>query len=159
MGVNLGGCNIRMAEHDLYGTEIRSVWKQVSGKRVAEAMWWNFFFYSCSTGGFFDDLPEPQPCHSFATVGDKKGITPFAFEDCRPGRFKVGLEALFCRNSKGNKSFFFSLADDPDKTGREVAAVHSQCDEFWNSQARGVKELQHGIVALHQRRGNRRGSQ
>ena len=38
MGVNLGRGNIHMAQHDLDGSQIRSAFKQVAGKGMAQRM-------------------------------------------------------------------------------------------------------------------------
>ena len=36
MGVNLGGCNVSMAEHELHGAQVSPMGQEMGGKRVAK---------------------------------------------------------------------------------------------------------------------------
>ena len=48
MGVNVGRGNIRMAQHFLNGTQIRTVLQQVNSKGMAQRMGRDFLFPSSS---------------------------------------------------------------------------------------------------------------
>ena len=69
MGVNLGGGNIDMAQHQLNGPQIRAALQEVTGKGVAQAVGRNFLFNADLQGVFAKKLPKPLACHGAACPG------------------------------------------------------------------------------------------
>lgn len=58
MGVNLGGGDVGVTEHDLYGTKVGSMGKEMGGKGVAKAVGREVLTDSSSCCCLIYDLPE-----------------------------------------------------------------------------------------------------
>lgn len=70
-----------MAEHHLYRAQICAVGQEVRGERMAQAVGGYVLANTCGPCGFFDNLPESESGHAFATVTDKQRIATSSFHD------------------------------------------------------------------------------
>ena len=61
MGIELGGGNIGMAEHELHRPKISAVLEQVRCKRMAQHMGTNLFVNGGLSGNFPEYLPVTNP--------------------------------------------------------------------------------------------------
>lgn len=58
MGVDLCGCDVRMAKHHLHRSKVCSMGEEVGGKGVSEHMRGDILFYSTLCGDCPEYLPE-----------------------------------------------------------------------------------------------------
>lgn len=84
-------------------------------------MWGDRLVDACCQCCFFDNLPESEPGHTGATVGDEEVVAAFIFEDTGPCCFYIGLYFLLCLLAKGNESLFVALAYNANKSSVHVA--------------------------------------
>ena len=66
MGINLSRRDICVAEHNLHGPQVSTMFKQVACKGMPQGVWRNFFFDPCELGDTLDDLPEGLPAHGLS---------------------------------------------------------------------------------------------
>ena len=102
---------------------------------------------------FPDYLPESVAGHGFAPIGDKKMRAGPVFEQNRAAAFQVVLNLLSSRRIKGDHPFLISFTQNTNMTAADTAAVHWQVDQFRNSDAGTIEQVQHSVVAQDERRG------
>jgi hypothetical protein len=78
MGVYLGGGDVRMAEHHLYGAKVGAVAEEMGGEGVADHVGGDILGDPGSKCVFANDLPEPQAGHAGAAPGHEEEVAPFA---------------------------------------------------------------------------------
>ena len=76
VGINLGGRDVRMAQHLLNGAQIRPVLQQVGGEGVAQGVGRDVLFNLRLLLIVLDDLPEPLAAHALAAHVHKQGRLP-----------------------------------------------------------------------------------
>ncbi len=150
MGVNLGGGDVGMAQHHLHGAEVRAMFQQVGGKGVAEHVGADFLGDSVQACNLLDDLPETQTGHGFAMAGDKEEIAPLFFQNPGTRLLGVDLEVFAGRFAKGDEPFLGAFAENPDIAAHEIDPGQGQIDQLRDPHARGVKQVEHGIVTQGQ---------
>ncbi len=139
-----------MAQHHLHRSEISTTCQQVGGKGVAEYMRTDRLVDTGTKGDLTDYLPETVSGHGDAPVGDEEHRGGLAFEDQRACPFDILLDANPGGSGKGDDPLLVALAEDANVTTAQAAAVHRQVDQLGNAQPRGIKQVQHGIVAQHE---------
>ena len=78
MGVNLGRGNVCVAEHDLHGPQVRTMFEQVACKGMPQGVRRDLLSDSGQSGAPLDDLPEGLPAHGFCPRSQKEmRRTPF----------------------------------------------------------------------------------
>lgn len=107
-------------------------------------------------GDFLDNLPETVPGHAGAAIGNKQQGTGFAFQNQRPAPFNILLDEGSGGGGKRNDPFFVAFAEDTEVAAAQIAAVHRQVDQLGDAQARGIEQVEHGIVSERQGRGDLR---
>ena len=71
VGVDLGGGDIRMPQHLLNGTEIRSVFQQMDGEGVAQGVGGDILLDAGGLLVVLDDLPEALAAHALSVHVDE----------------------------------------------------------------------------------------
>ena len=84
MGIDLCGGDIRMSEHELDGSKIRSVFKKMAGKGMPECMRGYLLADTRLEGIFLDDLKKPLTAHPISEPVGKKKIAPARFQYSGP---------------------------------------------------------------------------
>ena len=64
MGIDLGGDDVRMAQHFLDRAKVGPAFKKVSGEGMPERMGGNFLFDPCFFSIFFNDFPDAHARYS-----------------------------------------------------------------------------------------------
>ena len=78
VGIDLGSGNIRMAQHELDGPQIGTMFEEVGGKGMAQGMGADLLVDPGRGDGLLDDLPEAEPGHRLGAASDEeKFAAPF----------------------------------------------------------------------------------
>ena len=160
VGVDLGGGDVRMAKHELDGSQVGTMGQEVGGKGVTQDVRGYGFADAGRSCRLLDDLPETESGHGPASVTDKKGIAASALEDQRSCCPEVLLDDILGRYAKGDEPLLVALADHPDKTGGKIACGKRERHQLRDPDPCGVEQMQHGVVSLDLRGdGSRRGQE
>ncbi len=141
MGVDLGGGDVCMAEHELHGSQVCAMGQEVGGKGMTQHVRGDGFADSGRPRRLLDDLPEAQSAHGAAPVADKKGIAAATLEDQRSCRLEVLFDDFPGRGAKGDEPFLVALADHSDKAGGEIAGGKRDRDQLGDPHPGGVEEV------------------
>ena len=99
MRVNLGGGDVGMAKHHLHGSQIGAMGKKVRCEGVTQHVRGNVLADTCCDRKFLEDLPETQPRHAAAAIGDEGIVAYFAVQYMRTSVVEVMLNPFFSRIS------------------------------------------------------------
>src|SRR5436190_4809951 len=121
MCIDLGGCNILMAEHFLYSTKIGATLYQMCGKTVAKCMWRNCFFYSCFFCQFFYNKKDHHSCKLASAAVEKNNvfITLF-YRNMHSNVFKINVHIFNSAAANGYQSFFIAFTNNSYKTNIKI---------------------------------------
>ena len=72
MGINLSRRDICVAEHNLHGPQVSTMFKQVACKGMPQGVWGDFFSDARQRRAPLDDLPKGLPAHGFCPGRYKK---------------------------------------------------------------------------------------
>jgi len=77
MGIDLRGRDIRVAQHHLDGSKVRTPLKKMACERMPKKMGGDPLAKASPPAIYFDAPPEPLPTHPFArTIDEKEGALP-----------------------------------------------------------------------------------
>lgn len=126
----------------------------MGGKRVAKDVRADAFADTGCQSDFLDNLPETVSGHAGAAIGNKQQRAGFAFQKQRSAPFDIFLDEDSGGGRKRNDPFFVAFAEDTEMAAAQIAAVHRQVDQLGDAQARGIQQVEHGVVSEHQGRGD-----
>ena len=147
MGIDLGGGEVGMAEHDLHTAQVGAVFQQMGGKGVPEGMGRDTLADTGQIGPFFDDVPEGLTTHGVPQAGEKEelvvtgGIEPVA------APLQVGVDPLTGRFTDRHQPLLVPLAQGHQIADRQVDLAQLEPDQLRDPQTGGIEQLQHGQVA------------
>jgi hypothetical protein len=110
MGIDLRGGDIRMAEHHLYGTKIRSPFQKMAGKRVTKKVRSNPLAKTGPSRIVFQIFPEALSAHPFARAVDEKGGIFLSFRKNSTSCFQIDSDPIDRFASEWNDPFLGSLS-------------------------------------------------
>src|SRR6266850_1743064 len=152
VGVNLRRRNVRVAEHELNGPEVRSALEQVRGETVSQHVWGKRYAHACLASIGREYLPDADTAQwrAAAIHEQRRAAWDFA-EQLRPGIAEVFFddgERLF---ANGNNSFLVAFADATNTANFGIEIRDAQPGELRYTQAGGVQNLEHGAVPQAER--------
>ncbi len=150
LGVDLGGGDIRVAQHFLDGAEVRAVFQKVGGERVAQGVGSDVLV---NLGGLLvvlDHLPEALAGHTLTVDVDEQGLLRGGGDHLAPDQVDVVGHRANGGGVHGDVALL-AVGGALDDAGGELHVVDVHADELADTDAGGVKELQHSPVpvALH----------
>ena len=145
-GVNLRGRDIRMAQHDLNGTQIGPSFKKMGGEGVAQGVGRNRFGNTGLSGIAADDLPESLAGQGPAPTVQENPVGASAFKQGFPSLFQIDSETRSGLRTNGDQPFLGTLAEGPDQVRLQLQVLQGQGNDFRNPQSGGIEDLQHGLV-------------
>ena len=80
VGVDLGGADVRVPQHDLNGPKVGAAFQQVARKTVSQAVWGEMFLNAGGEGPLPEQLPKALPRHGAAGTSDEKILTGEPFQ-------------------------------------------------------------------------------
>ncbi len=136
-----------MAQHLLNGAQIRPILQQMGSKGVAQGVGRDVLVNLRLLLVVFNDLPEPLPAHALAAHIHKERRLPGRQHQLGPYVPNVVRQRLHRRRVQGDDPLL-SPADAPDEPRRQIHVLHVQPDQLADPDARGVQQLQHGVVPV-----------
>ena len=138
---------MRMTQHLLYRAQIRAVFQQMRGKTVAQGVGRDILFYSGLLLVGFHDLPEALAAHPLPVHVHEQRALVRRGDHIRADKFDIILQR-FQRGGiyrDGTNAVTPAAVDD---AGSQVHIGDIQADELRDTDARGIQQLQHGLVAI-----------
>src|SRR6056297_2786739 len=151
MRINLCCCNIRMSQHFLNSSQIRTAFDKMCCKGMAENMWTHLFIDICQFYIFLNNLPHAHTAQRSATAIQKDNITGFdiIFQK-RSDIFQIIFQMTFRFITEWHNSFFKPFTHNPDPAIFQENSRLSQFQQFRNPQTATVENLKHGSVTHSQ---------
>src|SRR3989454_8998444 len=149
--VDLRRRDVRMAEHDLHGSQIGAPLQKMRREGVAQHMRAEPGSQTDGAAMLLENFPEPLPAHRAAAVVEKEGRVRRAPQNLRTGAVQIGPNPRYGLASERDHALLAPLADAPEVTRLQVEVALSQRDQLRDSQPRGVEHLHHGRVAQSER--------
>ena len=150
VGIDLCCGDIGMTEHHLHGPQVSAVFKQVGGKGVPQGMRGYPLVYPSVINTVPDDLPEPQPGHRPAAIGNKEEITGPSLQDPGTCQLKIGLYSFFYLFSERHQPFLAALAKNTEMAAAKIQPRHPQRYKLGHPETGGIQDMQHGDVTEHE---------
>lgn len=121
VGVNLSGEDRLVAEHLLYGAEIRAALNEVGSEGMAEGVRAYIFLDACLRGIFFYGSENADAAKLTAPAIEEDNVFCLGFDRNNGADvLKVNFQMANGFATDGDDAFFISFAGDADETLREV---------------------------------------
>lgn len=152
MGVDLGGGDVGVAEHGLYGADVSTVHEEVGGEAMAQGMRGNVFGDAGHFGVFLDDAFDRARGETavvagsidrlkIATIIEKKGSEGIG------ASIEIILDPVGGSFGDENGAIFAAFATNDELAAVKIDGVAIEFDEFGDTEPAGEKELNNGAVA------------
>ena len=151
VGVDLGGVDVGVSEHELYGTQIDAVVDEVGGEGVAQAV----RAERGDAGGFgvvFDNHPRELAGNTAAFLADEDFVADFVFEQQRARFGAIAFDPVNGFFAHRHDTQFIAFAYGADAAAVEVEVAQLELDGFGYAQTCGVHDFEQGFVAQAVRR-------
>src|SRR5467141_211447 len=152
VGVNLGGRNIRMPEHELNGPEVRSALEQVRGKTMPQHVRRKSHTHArlASIGRKY--LPDADAAQRrSAAIHEQRRTAGYFAEQLRPGVAEILFDDGERLLANRNNAFLVALADAANTADLGIEIGDAQPSELRYTQAGRVQNLEHGAVPQAER--------
>ena len=141
VGVDLGGVDVGVSEHELYGTQIDAVIDEVGGEGVAQAV----RAEGGDAGGFgvvFDNHPRELSGDAAAFLADKNFVADFVFEQQRPRFGAIAFDPVNGFFAHRHDTQFVAFAYGADAAAVEIEIAQL---ELLNPRAAILDETDSGL--------------
>lgn len=129
VGVDLGGVDVGVSEHELYGTQIDAVVDEVGGEGVAQAM----RAERSDAGGvriIFDNHPRELAGDAAAFLADEDFVADFVFEQQRARFGAIAFDPVNGFFAHRHDTQFVAFAYGADAASVEVEVAQLELDGF-----------------------------
>lgn len=129
VGVDLGGVDVGVSEHELYGTQIDAVVDEVGGEGVAQAV----RAERSDAGGFgvvFDNHPRELAGDAAAFLADEDFVADFVFEQQRARFGAIAFDPVNGFFAHRHDAQFIAFAYGADAASVEVEVAQLELDGF-----------------------------
>ena len=148
MGVDLSRRDVGMAEHDLDGSQVRTMFEEVTRKGMSQRVGIDLFPDARCQAEALDDLPETLSREGLsARIEEQVGCAPL-LQEGRPPVGHVFLKGFQGLGSHGDHPFLGPFSQGSHITGLHVHIADLEIDQFGDSQPCSIEEFQHGLVSL-----------
>jgi len=145
--VDFGGADARVAEQFLDDAQVGAVVEQVRGEAVPEHVRGNVAGDAGAPGAAFDPQPEGHGRERRAARGQKHVGRRARPHQLGPADLQIAVERFDGFAADGHNAFLVALADDVDEPRVQVQLLEAQVAQLRQTQARGIGQLQHRLVA------------
>ena len=136
-----------MAQHFLYGVDIRTVFQQMGGKRVPERVRSDILFYVRFFLVILDELPEALTGHTLTIDVDKQGRLIGQSDHLGADKDHIVAESLDRLGIHGDQSLLIPGAA-ADYAGSQIDVRNIQVDQLRHPDTGGIQQLQHSFVPV-----------
>src|ERR1700687_139629 len=152
VGVNLGGRNVGMPEHELHGPEVRSPLEQMRGKTVPQHVRRKSHAHARLPSIGREYFPHADTTQlRAAAIHEQRGTTGDFAEQLRPGAAEILFDDGERLLANGNNAFLVAFADAANTADLGVEIGDAQPSELRYTQAGRVQNLEHGAVPKAER--------
>lgn len=150
MGVDFGGAEFFVSEHELDGSEVGSSFEEVCGEGVSEGVWVDVFLYSGSLGEVSDDAEDHDAADVFdvSSGGDEDVVGVVGGNVPEVAVEEVESEFSYCAWGDGYDALFVAFAHDAHVAVVEEEGGEPQVAEFADAEPAAVEHFDDGAVAL-----------
>ena len=148
MGVDFGGADVLVAEHNLDGAQGSTALEQVGGEGVAEGVGRNGFV-DAGGGHMQLDVVKHRDAREVASAasGDEKHVLVFGFHgDVRP-RIEPVANFVHRPRRNGDDALLVALADDAHKAFVEKEVGEAQRTHLAHAQTAAVEQFDQAVIA------------
>jgi hypothetical protein len=135
MSVDLGGRDIRMPEHLLYGGEVRTTLEEVRSEAMSQRMRRDAFPDASPLYVLAEDLPNAHARERFSMRVEKHDAFAGSVRQTRSQLAQVDVKRALRASANRNNALLGAFAEDGRHAFREIHVPHFECCQLTYSYA------------------------